>query len=208
LYAEALRRAGQHERAQLMDGFGAAFSGSDEAAAVPTVRRLGITPDAAGFTPLEIADVREVTAERMPRLHGLLLPALEAMGAPRVRIFLDPLGGVEAFKFGAESVVLGAGALARFGAAELMYLCAMALALGEHGADLRMPSRSVSGLEAAASLAFQAVPSSLAAGRVLALLDDSVRGQDPMQVNIRDVLRNNRAYQGVAYAALVGVAGV
>jgi hypothetical protein len=46
------------------------------------------------------------------------------------------------------------------------------------------------------------VPGSLAAGRVLAYLDASVRGGDPLAVDVAIVLRRSAAFRAVAFKIL------
>jgi hypothetical protein len=57
-------------------------------------------------------------------------------------------------------------------------------------------------LAEAALVAFDANPTSLAACRVLAHLDPSVRGGDPTSVYIPAVLRGSDAFRAIAFRAL------
>jgi hypothetical protein len=184
----------------LVDGFGAVLSGSDEPAPTVALSALprGETPV---FEAMPVVPLVEVTLASMPRLWGSLRPTLDALGAQDVRIFLNATGGVEAYLFSPTELALGAGALDCFGPQELAYLCALALALGDRGVELGKPGTSVE-MELAGSLAFQAVPSSIAAGRVLARLDVSVRGADPSTVDVKGVLEKSRAFHAVAQTAL------
>jgi len=96
---------------------------------------------------------------------------------------------------------LGAGALGVFGPVELTFLMALALGLGADGEALRRPGR-VPRFAQAAVLAFDACPSSLAAARVLAVLDERVRGSDPAMVQTAEMLLGSDAFQKVALRAL------
>ncbi len=58
------------------------------------------------------------------------------------------------------------------------------------------------GFEAAALAAFRAVPSSLAAGRVLARLEPTVRGGNPAEVDVGAVLAESETFRALALAAL------
>ena len=50
--------------------------------------------------------------------------------------------------------------------------------------------------------AFQALPASLAAARVLAHLEPGVRGQDPGALDVGTVLRESAAFRALALATL------
>ena len=78
---------------------------------------------------------------------------------------------------------------------------ALALALGEEGHTLR-ETGDVKSFADAAVLAFDAYPSSLSAGRVLTLLDPRVRGMDPQQVQMGQLLPDSPAFIAVARRAL------
>jgi hypothetical protein len=142
-----------------------------------------------------------VTETTMPRLKAALDDALLGLGAKGMTVSLDPTGGVEAWLAAADVLVMGTGALAAFGQAELTYLLALALALGETGHRLREPGELESFGDAAV-LAFDAYPSSLAAGRVLTLLDPRVRGRDPKLAQMSELLPDSAAYLKVARRAL------
>jgi hypothetical protein len=114
---------------------------------------------------------------------------------------LDPEGGVEAWLAAPDTLVLGAGALGAFGPVELDFLLALAFALGAEGEALARPG-PVPGFGRAAVAAYRALPSSLAAGRVLALLSPEVRGRDPAEVEVGAVLRESAAFRALALAAL------
>jgi tetratricopeptide (TPR) repeat protein len=202
LYAEALRQLGRTELATRMDGFGAALSSSDASVALPTVSSV---PVPTGFSHPLPEGALPVTSEQLPRLYAALKPVLKELGAGGVRVKLDPTGGVEAWLAGPDELVLGAGGLACFGQVELAYLCALALCLGEAGKALTRPG-PVFGFEPAAVRAFRAVPSSLAAGRVLARLDTEVRGGDPATVDVGVVLSGSATFRALALAALDDVA--
>src|SRR5918996_1636672 len=100
-----------------------------------------------------------------------------------------------------DELVLGAGALGVFGPIELGWLCALALALGPKGVALSRQGHEPALAEAALA-AFDANPTSLAACRVLAHLDPSVRGGDPASVYIPAVLRGSDAFRAIAFRAL------
>ena len=165
------------------------------AAAISPVRLPG------GFQHPLPERVLEVSGTTMPRLDSALRPTLKSLGAGKVRLYLWPEGGVEAYLASPDALVLGAGALAAFGPVELGYLCALALCLGEAGEALSRPG-VVPGFDDAAVEAFQAVPASLAASRVLARLAPEVRGADPSEVESGTVLRDSSAFHAVALAAL------
>ncbi|AEI64797.1 flagellar hook-length control protein FliK [Corallococcus macrosporus] len=198
LYAEALLALGRTEDSQRADGVGAALASSDAAAPQAPVSAL---PLPSGFEHPVPADAVPVTAERLPRLAAALRPVLASLGAGSLQLVVDPVGGVEAYLANGEVLVLGAGALSCFGASELAYLCALALALGEDGVKLARPG-TVPGMEAAAVAAFRAVPASLAAGRVLARLDAEVRGGDPSQVDVGAVLARGDTFRALALCVL------
>jgi hypothetical protein len=143
----------------------------------------------------------EVSAEVMPRLHHALHPALLALGA-QGQLWLHPSGGVEAF-LTPGGLVVGVGALAQFGTSELIYLSALALALGPEGQRLARPG-PVEALQPAACEAFLAYPSSLGAARVLATLDPRVRGAEPTSAGI-ELLPTNAAFREVALCALARI---
>ncbi|MCI0670461.1 MAG: flagellar hook-length control protein FliK, partial [Myxococcaceae bacterium] len=200
-FAESLRGLGQDRRAQRMEGVASALTDArTPAPAVPVTRveRPVDAPDAFSASPVETV---AVTAATMPRLHSALAPSLEAMGAADLEVALDVQGGVEAYLAGPRTLVLGAGALACFGPAELVYLSALALALGAQGAQLVRPG-PVPALPMAARRALRAVPSPLAAARVVAQLDPAVRGGDPATVRLAQVLAQSDAFKALALEAL------
>lgn len=196
LFAEALRLVGRTADADLADGFGAALSGTSGAAASVKPRALAWSFGFVAAPPTSV----ELDAASMPRLDAVLREALAGFGAADVPVSLDVRGGVEAWLSEAR-LVLGAGALTVFGQAELRGLVALALALGESGAALRTIG-AVPHFADAAVRAFDAYPASLALARVLAHLDDTVRGGDPRRVDIAAVLRKSAAFRAVALAAL------
>lgn len=200
LYAEALRGLGRVEAAERADGIAAALDSSSAAARMAPITVL---PLPSGFQHPLPPNVVPVTSERFPRLAAALRPLLSSLGAGGLRVVVDPVGGVEAYLASAEELVLGAGALSCFGATELGYLCALALALGESGVQLARPGE-VSGLAEAAVVAFRAMPASLAAGRVLARLDPEVRGTDPAKVEVGLVLARGSLFRAVALSVLTG----
>ncbi|MCY1019872.1 flagellar hook-length control protein FliK [Pyxidicoccus sp. MSG2] len=200
LYAEALRGLGRVEAAERADGIGAALDSSSAAARMAP---MTVLPLPSGFQHPVPPNAVPVTSERFPRLAAALRPLLSSLGAGGLRVSVDPVGGVEAYLASAEELVLGAGALSCFGATELGYLCALALALGESGVKLARPGE-VPGLAQAAVAAFRAMPASLAAGRVLALLDSEVRGTDPAKVEVGLVLARGSLFRAVALSVLEG----
>jgi len=197
LYAEALRHLGRDAAATLADGFGAALTATAGAAPTATQRMLSVRPAPGVASPPAAVPV---TDETMPRLAAAVADALDGFGVRGLRVVLDPVGGVEAWRAG-DVLVLGAGALAVFGQAELPFLLALALSLGPSGEALTRPGE-VDGFEAAAAAAFHAYPASLAACRVLARLDAAVRGGDPRAVDEASVLKQSAAFRAVALRAL------
>ncbi|REG26782.1 lipopolysaccharide biosynthesis regulator YciM [Archangium gephyra] len=199
LYAEALAACDDVAmEVARVDGFGAALVSSTASASAATLSPVAL-PE--GFRHALPPDAVPVTDESMPRLHAALRPTLKELGAGAVRVFLNPAGGVEAYLAAPDELVLGAGTLACFGPLELGYLCALALCLGEKGEALSRPG-AVEGFDEAAVAAFRAVPTSLAASRVLAHLSPEVRGSDPSKVDVGTVLRTSTAFRAVALAAL------
>ncbi|ADO74908.1 flagellar hook-length control protein FliK [Stigmatella aurantiaca] len=198
LFAEALRLLGRNEAADRVDGIAAALSSSEAPAVAVHISPL---PSPAEFRHPAPPGALAVTGESLPRLYAALRPTLEALGADRVRVLLDPEGGVEAYLLGPDELVVGAGALTCFGPVELGFLCALALSFGEKGAALARPGE-VPGLREAAVASFRAVPASLAAGRVLAQLAPEVRGGDPRTVEVGTVLATSEPFRAVALAAL------
>ena len=199
LYAEALKACDDVPmEVARVDGFGAALVSSTASASAATISPVTL-PE--GFRHALPPDAVPVTEESMPRLHAALRPTLKELGAGKVRTFLNPAGGVEAYLASPDELVLGAGTLACFGPLELGYLCALALCLGASGEALSRPG-SVEGFDEAAVAAFRAVPTSLAASRVLAHLSLEVRGSDPARVDVGTVLRTSTAFRVVALAAL------
>jgi hypothetical protein len=198
LYSEALRGAGHEREADAADGFGAALTSSDGVAPAVQLRQVDLATFATGHeTP---PGLKALTPETMPRVHLVLSAALESLGGGHYYIGLDPVGGAEAWLAG-DTLVLGAGALGVFGPVELSFLIALALGLGADGEALRRPGK-VPRFAEAAVLAFDACPSSLAAARVLAVLDERVRGSDPTLVKTAELLLGSEAFQKVALRAL------
>jgi hypothetical protein len=97
--------------------------------------------------------------------------------------------------------VLGAGALSVFGPAEMTFLLALALLLGEAGVQLAAPG-PVPALSRAAPGAFLAVPAPLAAARVLLFLDTGVRGAELGGLDAAAVLGQSEAFLAVVQSAL------
>src|SRR5205823_4457401 len=134
LFAEALMLLGRRVEAEMVDGFGAALTSSD--APAPAARTEAVENEMARKYPPTPEGVLAITEESMPRLSLTLGEALRALGAGGVRVYLHPSGGPEMYQVSPSELVLGAGALAAFGPAELTYLCALALALGPRGGAL------------------------------------------------------------------------
>lgn len=197
LYAEALRHLGREAEATLADGFGAALTNTEGPAPAAHLRRLEVRPADEVRPPDRVARVADDT---MPRLAAAVWGAFDGFGVTGLTAALAPAGGVEAWLAG-HTLVLGAGALAVFGPAELPYLIALALRLGDAGEALTRPG-PVPSIEEAAGEAFEAYPAALAAARVLARLDASVRGGDPRSVDEAAVLRGSAAFRAVALRAL------
>jgi tetratricopeptide (TPR) repeat protein len=198
-FAEALRRLRQSEAAELAHGFFLGLSGAPSPSAMPAISALEM-PALQSEAELPVGALA-ITGQSMPRLHRALGAALYALGARMEQLYLDPAGGAEAYLLRPDQLLLGAGALGCFGPAELAFLCALALALGERGRSLATVG-PVEGLDEAAAAAFEAVPSSLAACRVLTVLDDRVRGSDPSRMNALEVLSRSSAFRTVAAKAL------
>ena len=199
LYAEALAACDDVAmEVARVDGFGAALVSSTASASTATISPVALSE---GFRHALPPEAVPVTEDSMPRLHAALRPTLKELGAGAVRVFLNPAGGMEAYLASPDELVLGAGTLACFGPVELGYLCALALCLGARGEALSRPG-PVEGFDEAAVTAFRAVPTSLAASRVLAHLSPEVRGSDPSKVDVGTVLRTSTAFRAVALAAL------
>jgi hypothetical protein len=204
LYAEALRRLGKEATAEMVDGFGAALTSSDVNAPMVPLREIQRSGEIIPPLDTPRESLVPITAETMPRLDSVIRPALVSFSASDVEAYLDPYGGPYAYLLSSTQLVLGAGALGCFGPPEIIYLVALALALGEQGAALR-GTEAVPGFDAAADVAFEANPCSLAASRVLAVLDPSVRGSDPKLIDQAAVLRSSVAFQKIAIRALTMV---
>ena len=199
LHAEALRRSGHFEAAARSTAFGNLFAGEETVASL-----VPLSPVARGPVRTSITlpgGVLEVTPEEMPNLRAVLDESLAALGAPGVRIWLDPAGASEAWMASGGDLVLGAGALSVFGPQEVTFLVALALALGDEGQGLARPGE-VSGLPGAAAEAFAAVPSPVAAARVLLWLDPVARGADLDTVDPAAVLTGSAALAAVVQRAL------
>jgi tetratricopeptide (TPR) repeat protein len=192
LFGEALHRLGQVTQAAQVDGVGAVLtSSSGPAPQVPfrPVARARVSDE------LSLQGLLPVNDETMPRLALTVAHALEGFGAAQVSVWLDPEGGVEALMAGPERLVLGAGALAVFGPSELTWLVAFALALGETGQ--RLHAGEAVDASPAAVAAFNAFPSTLAAGRVLAQYDEALRGGDPHRIDVGEALRRSPAFAAI-----------
>ncbi|MDP3237995.1 MAG: flagellar hook-length control protein FliK [Myxococcales bacterium] len=198
LLSEALNHLRREEDARVADGFGAVLTGTvgtAPAVAVNRVVRGAVTPAEAPSTAVPVTD------DSMPRLAQVVRDACEALGLGQVSVSIDLQGGVEAMFLDDARLLLGAGALAAFGPTEVTALVALAAALGDAGRQLREPGE-VNGFSDASANAFRAVPSSLAIGRVVAFLDERVRGSDVRKVDLAAVLRTSEAFRAVAHAAL------
>jgi tetratricopeptide (TPR) repeat protein len=199
-YAQALQRTGRPAAAVQAEGFGRAAAGELllaelPAPVVPVARsralRTRALPPHAGA----------VEAHSMPQLHAALSQALAALGAPEVFVYLDPEGGPEAWLAGPETLVLGAGGLSYFGAAELTFLLALALLLGDEGVGLTVPG-PVPAVARVAPEAYAAVRAPLAAARVLVLLEPAVRGADVEGLDVVAVLAGSESYRALVQRAL------
>ena len=199
LLSQALGHLGREDDARAADGFGAVLTGTTGPAPSVAVNRVvrgrTVTSTEAPATAVPVTD------ETMPRLAQVLRDACEALGLGPVALSLDTAGGVEAMFVDEGKLVLGAGALAAFGPTEVTALVAFAAALGDESRQLAEPG-DVSGFSDAAATAFRAVPSSLAMGRVVAFLDERVRGSDVRKVDLAAVLPTSDAFRAVAHAAL------
>jgi tetratricopeptide (TPR) repeat protein len=198
LLAEAYRKLGDDASASLADGFGAALTSTKGPAPTVAIRPLEVVVPSHAAAP---ADCLELGEDSMPRLNAALVETLRALGVDALQPVLDPAGGVEAYVAGGK-LVLGAGALSVFGQGELPFAVALALGLGSAGEALRRPAEPIEGFENAVRLAFDAYPASLAAARVIAYAEVSVRGQDPLSVDTGGVLRTSGAFFALARRAL------
>jgi hypothetical protein len=102
---------------------------------------------------------------------------------------------------GPETLVLGAGGLSHFGPAELTFLLALALLLGDEGVWLAVPG-PLAALARVAPAAYLAVPAPLAAARVLVLLEPGVRGADVEGLDTVAILGSSAAFLAVVQRAL------
>ena len=200
-YAQALYRTGRPVEAARFEDFARAAAGElppspGPAAAVARLSR----PRGVLTHPLPAGAVA-VEPWAMPRLDAALREGLASLGAPEVLVYLDVAGGPEAWLAGPETLVLGTGALSHFGPAELTFLLALALLLGDEGVQLAFPG-AVPALARVAPAAFLAVPVPLAAARVLLLLEAGVRGADVSAVDVSAVLTASEAFHAVVQAAL------
>ena len=199
LHAEALRRSGRLDASGRAAAFGALFTGEElvpvQVAVQPIARRAVRTSVTLPGGALA------VTADEMPNLSAVLEQALAALGAPDVRVWLDPSGAGEAWMAATSDLVLGAGALSLFGPQEMTFLVALALALGDEGQGLARPGE-VPAVAEAASEAFAAVPSPGAAARVLLWLDPAARGADLDTVDAAAVLSGSAPLAAVVQRAL------
>lgn len=199
LYAEALRLLGRENDASLADGFGAALTASEGSA--PHVQLTQLTlPGGQKFSgaPEGLIKLEEQT---MPRLAQVLNDALNGLGAKKISVSLDAKGGIEMWQASGKTLVLGVGALSVFGAAELTYLCALALALGDEGQALAQGRRPGNWV-LAARLAFDAYPSSLSACRVLGHLEEQLAGDIPDGPELSQALAKSDAFAAIATRAL------
>ncbi|MCU0695450.1 MAG: flagellar hook-length control protein FliK [Myxococcaceae bacterium] len=199
LLAEALGHLGREADARLADGFGAVLTGTPGPAPMVSVSPVVRSPHPTALTPP--AATVPVSEASMPRLWQVLSEAGRSLGLESLTVLLDPAGGVEAWFADERRLVLGAGALAVFGPTEVSALLAVAAALGGDGQALAEPGEVPHFAEACAT-AFRAVPSSLALGRVVAFLDERVRGGDVRAVDVATLLKDSDAFRAVAHAAL------
>lgn len=203
LLAEALGHLGRDADARVADGFGAVLTGTPGNAPTveltPVVR--GRLTEAVPVPPTAVP----VTEASMPRLWQAMTEAARALGLESLSPLLDVAGGVEAYFADERRLVVGAGALAVFGTTELAGLMAVAAALGDEGRRLAEPGE-VPHFPDACATAFRAVPSSRAMGRVVAFLDERVRGGDVRTVDVAGLLAASDAFRAVAHAALERIA--
>jgi hypothetical protein len=199
LFAEALRLRQRDIDAVLADGFGAALTQSADAAPLVKLNHITLaTGQKFAALPEGLVKLEEQT---MPRLHGALADALAGLGAKKVHVLLDPTGGVEMWQGSNKVLVVGVGALTVFGAPELTYLCALALALGEDGRAF-IQGGAAKRLPEAAVVAFDAYPASLAACRVLAQVDAVAKGEAGQGADSAKVLEKSEALMAIAKRAL------
>jgi tetratricopeptide (TPR) repeat protein len=199
-YAEALHRVGRAAAAVQAEGFARAAAGELLLAELPAPVTPVVRSRSVRTRPLP-SRALAVDAGSMPQLHGALAQALGALGAPELFVYLDADGGPEAWLAGPETLVLGAGGLSYFGPAELTFLVALALLLGDEGVGLASPG-PVEAVARAAPEAYAAVRAPLAAARVLVLLDASVRGADVEGLDAVAVLAQSESYRALVQRAL------
>ncbi|MFL5322427.1 MAG: flagellar hook-length control protein FliK, partial [Myxococcaceae bacterium] len=200
LFSEALRVSGNTASANLMDGFGAALAFSDataHAAELSPLQNLGSLDGAPAIPEGAI----ELSIKTMPRLHATLSEVLAGLKIRSRDLYLDPSGGVTAYVADGGALVIGVGALAAFGPAELGYLVALAWALGADGQRMLASSDTAAWADEAAE-AFAAAPTSLGAARVVGMLDPQVAGDDPQIVDLTPVLKKSAAFRAIALKAL------
>src|SRR5262249_33176131 len=106
LHAEALQRSGRLDAAGRAAAFGALFTGADLAPAPVAVQPVARSAVRTSVTLP--GGALAVTAEEMPNLSAVLEQALAALGAPDVRVWLDPSGAGEAWMAATSDLVLGA----------------------------------------------------------------------------------------------------
>jgi tetratricopeptide (TPR) repeat protein len=199
LYAEALFHAGRPADARVADGFGAVLTGTHQAS--PAVPLFPVAKRAIQRATVVPPNVRRIDDTSMPRLAKALDQAAQALRIGPLEFFLDPQGGAEATFASGQQVIIGAGALVVFGPMELAGLLALVATLGD---DSRLLAgfETVPGFVDACAVAFRAVPSSIAMGRVVAFLDERVRGSDVRTVDVVGILRTSDAFRSIAHAAL------
>jgi hypothetical protein len=199
LLAQALGHLGRDAEARVADGFGAVLTGTP--GAVPAVQAGRVVRGPMGVARELPATAVAITSQTMPRLAQVLSDAFEALGLEGATAWIDPAGGVCGSFIDAKRFVMGSGSLAVFGPTEVTALIALAAALGEASEALEAPGE-VPGFADAAATAFRAVPSSLGVGRVVAFLDERVRGGDVQAVDVAAILKTSDAFRSVAHAAL------
>ena len=199
LFAEALRLSQRTVESELADGFGAALTASDSAA--PQVKLSPIALASGQKFPALPEGLVKLDEQTMPRLHGALSDALLGLGTKKVSVLLDAKGGIEAWQGSNKALVLGVGALTVFGAQELTYLAALALAMGEEGRRY-VETGVAEHLAASAVTAFDAYPASLAACRVIAHLDTRAREAAGAGASAVQVLGHSEAFKAIAKRAL------
>jgi hypothetical protein len=146
----------------------------------------------------------ELSRDNMPRLAQAVSTIVSALGVPGMAAVLDLEGPVRVY-LSQTTLVIGAGALSVIGASELPFAIALALRIGDGGAQLGAVEEPP-GLGQAVADAFAAYPATQAACRVLAYYAANVRGLDPATADLGALVGTAPGFGAIAGAVLAGVA--